>query len=333
MYDEVLRVAVTEQIAKQDDFSRSSMKDYDQDFVECIQSPSSPFASMYSDYGALLLGDETVIEDRVDLDTHDARQINSYSSEKNLEYYIQNGINIEINPRKITQGSVESLMRIRAFTVNGFSSVRLNFLFHDLLDHMFTFKAIKESAVVDRHQEYFNSIIGSEGFLFSRQSELLSGIGYNSRRFLTTQEPLDIVNVDHATDFYDGRVEADDVEMMNYVYPSALASLLEQRRRWGVHKIIAEDRSIDGGVDLLGDDYFEFFYDAAKLLTNGIPKRVIAMEQAANLVVADKVSEAIGSGAMSFSVSLSEVETVADSLDGDLKPASGLDISTNFYTG
>jgi len=199
----------------------------------------------------------------------DTNQVKAATDPRNLDHFLNEGIAYAFNEEKkeeIIAGTnrelplTAQLIRGRIATVSGFEDSRLLYLFHDVLDHAWLFDFMREQGLTEKYSDVVDSI-GSpfEGFLFSRQSEIFSRIGFASRRYLSNPEYFDnqalpegavAEHLRQVGDPDDKRIadmaklldERPDIEKWtSFALKDTTGQIAEERRRWGAVKILQKD--------------------------------------------------------------------------------------------
>lgn len=199
----------------------------------------------------------------------DVNQVKAATDSRNLDYFLNDGIAYAFNEEKRDEIIASTnkdlpltaqLIRGRIATVSGFEDSRLLYLFHDVLDHAWLFDFMREQGLTEKYEDVVSGI-GSpfEGFLFSRQSEIFSGIGFASRRYLSNPEYFNnqalpegsvAAHLRQVGDPDDKRIadvvklldERPDIERWaSFALKDTTGQIAEERRRWGAVKILQKD--------------------------------------------------------------------------------------------
>lgn len=195
----------------------------------------------------------------------DSNQERDAVSGKTLDYYLRNGIELVFDPeaRAVAQRLcdlddrnvplIETLKAQRLLTINGFGDSRVMYAVHDLIDHAWLFNQMREEGIMERYADFLTSVeMGSEAFLYSRQSELLASAGFGSRRWAVAhaqgeQLILDqhaILTVLSTRDESRTAQAAKTLQAMSptdlnqtlFVLENMAIQLTDERRRWGAVK-------------------------------------------------------------------------------------------------
>lgn len=197
---------------------------------------------------------------------------------------------------------IERLKAERLLCVNGFARSRVLHLIHDLIDHMWLFNHLRCHQLFNRYQDFLASIdLGPDAFLYSRQAELVSTIGFGARRWpLTRQhdlEPLVLTDQDiddlltQATDarVRDARqtyrqMQPGEQAWARYVIENMAIQIADERRRWGTVKQCDATTGKTRPMPLLEPLYVAFLIDGTHLLqTHGRGFAAIQVHTAAHV--------------------------------------------------
>lgn len=196
----------------------------------------------------------------------DRNQAADADDPRTLDYYLMHGITVTATAEQTARARsmcvndrrnapiIEKLKAERLLTINNFPGSRVMYLIHDILDHLWLFEFLRNTGIFTRYGDYLGSIDMNPAttFLFSRQSELLSTIGFGIRRWALAQsqgERLmtrddDIVAIlessgdsraDGALRVYEG-MGADNREWVRSVIENMAIQIADERRRWGAVK-------------------------------------------------------------------------------------------------
>lgn len=226
-------------------------------------------------------------------------QIAMTSSPNNLDHFMEHGIDYAFDTEKLDyargiaadadNSAMQALMREKLLTLSGFDEVSMNFIFHDALDHAWLFNFMREHGL---HQKYADFIDAAgdpfKGHLMSRESELLSGIGFTSRRFLSdedyygslamgpenlsdllqTQSTRDEPRVKDAIEYITDNEAA--ASWAGFVVKATISNLILQRERWGGAKELihtADGYKSTGNILSLTDPrYLALIVETTRLL-------------------------------------------------------------------
>lgn len=255
---------------------------------------------------SLMLEDdeETVLKQNPELEKpytdSDQHQILAIDSDRDLQYFLSNGVDVSFNSddRDYLIESTDpnypltpQLLRGRFLQITDFPESRLAYTYHDLVDHVWLFDFLEREGIASKYSDLFDSI-GSpfESFLFCKQAELVSGLGFASRRFLDpasaqhdyVESPEKISEVlKTVSNGDDERTRAvidglsSDTKVANwasFVIKDVFAQLADERKRWGTVKVLnkQDDGTLqpDTILPLLDERYMSFLYDAVAALEN-----------------------------------------------------------------
>ncbi len=195
----------------------------------------------------------------------DRAQARTAAAKRDLDYFIANGVDIEIAQDRLDDTErlcrdderdvpyIEKLKAQRLFIVNGFDNSRVMHAVHDALDHAWLFQQLTNEGVFDRYRDFLDSIdVRSNSFLYSRQAELVASAGFGSRRWqlsdtkqelrlLDEQDILHLLNVSNDDRVANARIafqgmNPDQKGHVMYVIENMLVQLCDERRRWGAVK-------------------------------------------------------------------------------------------------
>ncbi|HSD56160.1 MAG TPA: hypothetical protein VLA92_03330 [Candidatus Saccharimonadales bacterium] len=214
------------------------------------------------------LGRESEVRDPSRLAAYarsDANQERDARSERTLDYYLENGIEVIFDPEARAKARrlcdlderdvplIEKLKAQRLFDINGFSDSRVMYAVHDMIDHAWLFDQMRDNGIMDRYSDFLTSIdMKDSAFLYSRQAELLASVGFGARRWSVAQaqgermvfKPHDLASMLGSID--DERT-ADAAQMLQemspheqqqavYMIENMAVQLTDERRRWGAVK-------------------------------------------------------------------------------------------------
>ena len=269
--DEIHEYSTAEFLAREDGFSQRTLAPYLEQARQAIRGTDSDLGEATIarvKLHRLLLEDKEkqFLASRPDLELEftnaDTYQLAMTSSAYNLDYFIEHGIPYKFDIEKqdharsivaVSGGfAMKALMREKIFSLSGFNGVSINYIFHDALDHAWLFNFMREHTL---DQKYVDFIVATgnpfRGHLMSRESELLSGIGFTSRRFLSDENyygelgmrPHDLITLMQNKNVHkDPRTEEAidiiiDDEMTaawaGFVVKATISNLILQRERWG----------------------------------------------------------------------------------------------------
>lgn len=191
----------------------------------------------------------------------DANQKKDGTSEQTLDFYLANGVSVSIDTdQKHTTLEVasadmrdvpliEKIKAERVITANKFENSRVLHLLHDVIDHIWLFSHLRQEGVFSKYQDFLESVdFGERAFLYSRQAELFSTVGFGSRRWpLIQQNPHNTLSINEIkailADGEDVRTEeaSQTLDSMSDIESEWCISIIEnmaiqiadERRRWG----------------------------------------------------------------------------------------------------
>lgn len=300
---------------------------------------------------------------REDYAASDRGQVKGARGKRNLDHFLENGIDYRFDQSQLDRVRglavpdwplAATLMREQIINLNGFDA-RVNYAYHDVLDHMWLFDFVRKHGLADRYADFFDPTgYPFSGFLFSKQSELISGIGFNARLYTSQAEhransslstEAMVKHLQGEDNANDERVQAvieslqADPELSDFagfVIKGAISNILGQRRKYGaVKRLQPEDDGslVNTGevVPLLDARYIAFMADSVALLANHggeyreIQKKLnLMMEGALTRFV--RGGEPVGKIVLTSEVDLDGISpAVIEALD------KRVDISTNYY--
>lgn len=293
----------------------------------------------------------------------DRGQIKGARGKRNLDHFLENGVGYEFDASQLDrvrslvdpdQPLTATLMREKIIKLNGFDS-RVNYAYHDVLDHMWFFDFARKHGLADKYADFFDPTgYPFDGFLFSKQSELMSGIGFNARLYTTQSEQRANSSIDTAviadhlrsgvgesdarTHAAADRLEADPAlaDFTGFVIKGALSNILGQRRRYGAVKRLQTENGGDltntgEVVPLLDPRYVAFTADSVDLLDKhsaeytGVQQKLNLMMEGALARFVHK-EQAVGKIVLASELDLDGVSPAAIAT-----LSSRADVSTNYY--
>lgn len=280
---QIIIYSAAEQLAKDADFKGNSIEPYLERSAEYYNGRTHAFTDTERNtmrvQELLLLDDETTVLDenphlRAEFANSDLHQLDAATDSRNLDYYLKYGVEYQFDDKAIVNLRPQidvskpisvQLMRERVLGMPGLNAVRMNVAYHDIMDHLWGMYIQREAGLDLRYADFMVEV-GNPfvGFLFSKQAELMSGIGYNARRFITDPDHYgslaaskDAIS-DHLKEAAsnDERVavavaKINDSETLarasGFVINGALGSLLLQRSRAGAVKKVVNNKN---GVEI-----------------------------------------------------------------------------------
>ncbi len=371
MRQEILQESTAGYLAKQDEFVESP-EYYAEQAQRYHDGDSAAVDEIHHDalniYALMANDDEAGVLERYpqlgdDYAASDRGQVKGARGKRSLDHFLTNGIDYRFDGDQLErvrslvtpdQPLAAALMREKIINLNGFDA-RVNYAYHDVLDHMWLFDFVRQHGLADKYADFFDPTgYPFGGFLLSKQSELISGIGFNARLYTSQSEhransslSADVM-VEHLKaegTASDKRVQStidslqSDPELADFtgfVIKGAISNILGQRRKYGAVKRLqaeGDDSLVNTGevVPLLDARYVAFMADSVALLADqgeeyrGIQKKLnLMMEGALTRFV--RGGEAAGKIVLAAEVDLDGISpTVVEALD------KRVDISTNYY--
>lgn len=225
----------------------------------------------------------------------DANQIAHGSSPKNLDYYIRYGIEIDftaedrakagkqcqIDSRKVPL--IEKLKAQRLLGINGFAESRVMYAVHDMVDHVWLFREMRDAGIMDRYADFLQSIdMGQSAFLYSRQAELFASVGFGSRRWKVAQQQgekplIEIPMIQgillasedercHQASGVINEMDPSEQQQAIFMIENMAVQFADERRRWGAVKV--EDATTDTRrpIDLFEPLHLSMMIESLRLL-------------------------------------------------------------------
>lgn len=289
----------------------------------------------------------------------DAHQLAMVTSPYNLDYFMEHGIDYEFDAEKRDHAqsivelsnstATQALMREKILSLSGFDGVSTNFIFHDVLDHAWLFNFMRDHKLDQRYADFVDATGNPfKGHLMSRESELLSGIGFTSRRFLAdenyygslamnsesliqlirsedldkdprVEEVIDFILEDEATSAWIG-----------FVIKATVSNLILQRERWGGVKELTR---LENGsyaptgntVSLTDSRYLSLIIDTVRLLAAN--KRLyMSQEVTLNTTVESILQRFLDTGEASGSIAV-----IQSANPNDRSSLESFGLSTNHF--
>ncbi len=368
---QLIEYSAAEQLAKDADFRGSSIDPYLGRSRRYYGGDDTAFTDQERQtmriQELMLLDDEaTVLEEhpelRAEYAASNSHQLAAASDSRNLDYYLQHGVEYEFDTQRIKMlwPSIDinkpisaQLMRERVIAINGLSTVRVNVVYHDIMDHLWGICQLRRAGLDGRYED-FMADVGNPftGFLFSKQAELLSGIGYNARRFMTKPDyygPMavskDAINVHLYEDAKNDERVAGALEKINgsddfaqaagFVINGAIASLLLQRSRAGAVKKMASGPNGPAmtGIPepLLGSRYLALMIDGAEALLLS-RQDYLSMQLDLNLTIESLLRECLDRDLVAAHLALGytkDLSNIPEAVYNELTHNAG--VSTSYY--
>jgi hypothetical protein len=367
--EDIHEYSTAEFLAREDDFTQSSLELYLDQARKAIYGTDSGFDEAVVErvrlHRLLLENNEAeFLQARPDLQpefaSSDDYQLTMAASQKNLDYFLDNGIGFEFDADKLSHArsiaanagktAMKALMREKLLTLSGFDGVSMNFIFHDVLDHAWLFKFMRDQ---DLHDKYSDLIVAAgnpfKGHLMSRESELLSGIGFTSRRYLSdadyygsfAMEPGNLVSLLQSQVLQEDSRVKEAVELVEndkeaaawagFVVKATISNLILQRERWGAVKELKLDENGNyektGKILSLTDSrYVALIVETTRLLREH-KQEYMAQEPALTTSVESVLQRFLDGGEAAGSIAI--IQTV--DLD-DLDAMKKYGLSTNHFS-
>jgi hypothetical protein len=241
-------------------------------------------------------------------DESDRNQAVDAHDPRTLDYYLRHGLTVSATTEDKARAHstcandrrdvpiIEKLKAERLLTINGFVHSRVMYLIHDMLDHGWLFNHLRDMRIFTHYHDFLISIDmnPATAFLYSRQAEILSTIGFGTRRWalaksqgerLVTQDD-DILAIigsgsdsrtDHALRVYE-EMTADNREWTRSVIENMVVQIADERRRWGAIKQRQSDGQIQGVTKLLDPLHLSLLIEATNAVQQCETYRTVQLE-------------------------------------------------------
>jgi hypothetical protein len=161
--------------------------------------------------------------------------------------------------------------------VGQFKDSRLMYIFHDVCDHIWFFNFLNEKNLFKKHNKFFMKIGDPlSKNIFSRESELVAGLGFGVRRYLNQTERYETFNdiifkrlLESDQKYSQIRIQWSEISrnknlsvMCCNILSNSFLQTVDERRRFGIVKIL-DNKSSE--MELLDPDFIEFALDAISL--------------------------------------------------------------------
>jgi len=371
IHTEILTHSTAEYLAKEHDFLAPNLVFYIQKAIDYhagndTEGFVTPLqADDVAVHAAMIVDDEVSVlhvhpEFAPAYQRADEGQIRSARGRRNLDHFLHNGLTYIFDESKLSESDQlltpgmpisQSLMRSKIVNVNGFDA-RINYMYHDALDHIWFFDYARRIGLAYKYSDFFNSTgYPFDGFLLSRQAELISGVGFSARQFLANPEYYstmalgkDTITEHMSTAAYDERV-AEAIQKVEqdprlavwagFVIKGSTANILSQRRRYGAIKelVVGDNGLLQTGkiMSLLDPRYLAFMIDALDAFTAD-KAEYAAVQHEVNLKIELALQRYIQRRQNLGSIVLGEVADLSDipsEIADRLRNDVGL--STNYY--
>ncbi|MBX9830595.1 hypothetical protein K2X40_01435 [Candidatus Babeliales bacterium] len=162
---------------------------------------------------------------------------------------------------------LDQLKNQRILTVNGLANSKAAFMVHDLFDHFWLLCKLEEYGFLTRYKDFFDGLgdfVSKD--IFSRESELVSSIGFEYRLSLVSNDyqPVfcvqDIKNILHEAKIHGLSTNNQDralvtlttvfgnhnaAKALEIIYSGVIVELMEQRRKDGCIKLVKNNTMFD----------------------------------------------------------------------------------------
>jgi hypothetical protein len=227
----------------------------------------------------------------------DANQVPHSHDQRNLAYFLEGGVHVNLRAdtkallSQAVNGDtrnvpiIEKVKSEKLFGINGYGSSKVLHLLHDVMDHPWLFKHLTDEGVFKTYSDFLESIdLSNEGFLYSRQAELVAGIGFGSRRWefashtdehvlLTTEHISEILgnSSDERIMRASERFKTLDIRhqaQILFVLENAIIQTADERRRFGSVKQKNTQTGVRTPMNLLDPLYVAFVIDTVTSIQN-----------------------------------------------------------------
>lgn len=218
---------------------------------------------------------------------------------RSLERMLENGMHINIDPRKrqiIKEAALlagEGILPITEYVkndpileVNKFMGSKISLAVHDFMDHIWLFNVLNEAGILDKYSEMFDSIGNPESTdIFKREGEIVASIAFGVRLFQTMPSAFEpVMNTSDIEDNLDKLLVNEELrthhidayrkikglkkgslewQSLGFCYSNYITELDEQRRKHGkIKQRDSKTRKILGELNPMSADYLCFFIDA-----------------------------------------------------------------------
>jgi hypothetical protein len=225
----------------------------------------------------------------------DTNQITHANSSKTLDYYLGHGIEVIFSPddRETAQRFcqlddrnvplIEKLKAKRLFSINGFDDSRVMYAVHDLIDHAWLFDSIRSSGLLDRYDDFLQTIdMGGNAFLYSRQAELLASVGFGARRWSVARsqgeelalnehvlqdalKTADDPRASHAAELLED-MQPENRSQALFIIENMATQFADERRRWGAVKQVDPETGIRKPMNLIEPAHIALMVESLDML-------------------------------------------------------------------
>lgn len=248
----------------------------------------------------------------------DRNQILHADSELTLDHYLSEGIEViferdaRVAAREFCQLDerdvpyIEKLKAKRLVNINGFDNSRIMYAVHDIVDHAWLFKQMRDFGLYDKYADLLQRVeMTDSSFLYSRQAELLASVGFGSRRWHVARDQGEHVvltheQIDNLLASIDDPRTAQARELLGVMSPAQRQQALfmienmaiqftDERRRWGAVKQSGDFNRTP--MPLLDPLYIAMMIDALVLVQHSDTYN--AVQLAATLAVETMLTSAV----------------------------------------
>lgn len=229
-------------------------------------------------------------------DESDRNQAADAADLRTLDYYLMHGLTVRATAADKERARsacandgrdvpvIEKLKAERLLTINDFADSRVMYLIHDMIDHVWLFNHLRDVGIFARYEDFLTSIDMNPAyaFLYGRQSEILSTIGFGHRRWglaksqgerLVTQDHDIVAILGDGSDLrtrYALRIYTDmaaaNREWARSVVENMVVQIADERRRWGAVKQRLGDARIQSVTRLLDPLHLSLLIEAANAI-------------------------------------------------------------------
>lgn len=275
----------------------------------------------------VMAGQEGRVSDeqrRSEFEKSDLNQSLHGNSAKNLDFYIHNGIEIDFSPEAKDQAMrycaiddrdvplIEKLKAQRLLDINGFAESRVMYAVHDMIDHVWLFREMREAGILEKYSDFLHKIdMGESAFLYSRQAELFASVGFGSRRWSIARQQGEQLVLNrsmingillsseddraHRAASLLGGMKPDQQNQAVFMIENMAVQFADERRRWGAVKISeGTDNELSRPLDLFDPLHISIMLESLDLLQNS--KKFKAAQLSATVSIEAVLEESLSSG-------------------------------------
>lgn len=261
-------------------------KKIDQDTINQIAKDLHLLISCLNDSEDLMFRDENHLIEIKTADKNQKTPIKKLSIDKAKDLKIEicfndlakNYLDSGVLSGKNETPIIERLKSKRIVDVGQFNNSRLMYIFHDACDHIWFFTFLNEKGIFKKHNKFFKKIgdpLSKD--IFSRESELVAGLGFGVRRYLNLSEKYETFNhvifkelLESDQKYSRIRIQWSEISKNKHlsviccnILSNSFLQTVDERRRWGIVKIL--DGKSSKKMELLDPDFIEFTLDAISL--------------------------------------------------------------------